>query len=117
MVQLIDYASESQIAKLFRGAFLGKMFPQTAGDKLRNLSMAMHVTGFYPTELDSESPMPEHFAAEVKKMGLDVSMADLQGHLLRHKGEPLEVSRKRVVDSRELLGIPMALMFAWWNRL
>ena len=43
--------------------------------------------------------MPEHFAAEVKKMGLDVSMAELQGHLLRHKGEPLEVFHCLVVGS------------------
>ena len=81
--------------------------------------MAMYATGFYPTELDSESPMPEHFAAEVKKMGLDVSMAELQGHLLRHKGEPLEVSRNRlVVDSRGLLSSStVVLTFSWCNRL
>eukprot|EP01043_Picozoa_sp_COSAG02_P035750 COSAG02_NODE_2579_length_8493_cov_28.456040_8_plen_83_part_00 len=69
----------------------------------------MYVTGFYPTELEADSPMPEHFAAEVKKMGLDVSMAELQGHLLRHKGEPLEVFQITV-----LLGLQITLlMFSW----
>jgi hypothetical protein len=65
----------------------------------------MYVTGFYPTELEADSPMPEHFAAEVKKMGLDVSMAELQGHLLRHKGEPLEVFHCLVVGSLKYCAI------------
>jgi hypothetical protein len=34
--------------------------------------------------------MPQHFAAEVAGLSLDVSMAELQGHLLRYKGQPLE---------------------------
>jgi hypothetical protein len=63
MVQLVDYATEEQMARLFRG--------------------------FYP-ELEADSPMPIQFAADVWRSGLDVSMAELQGHLLRHKGEPLE---------------------------
>ena len=46
--------------------------------------------------------MPEHFAAEVTRMGLDVSMAELQGHLLRHKGQPLEVIHKLPFHSRSL---------------
>ena len=90
MVQLIDYASEAQIAKLFRGAstdFIANLLHE-----MSNLTGC--TTGFYPTELEADSPMPEHFAAEVTQMGLDVSMAELQGHLLRHKGQPLEVFHK-----------------------
>ena len=79
MVHLVDFAEAGQMAELF--------------------------ARFYP-ELEEDSPMPAHFAAAVEQSGLDVSMAELQGHLLRHKGEPLlalenvpelaaEVSRNR----------------------
>ena len=62
MVHLVDFAETGQMAELF--------------------------ARFYP-ELEEDSPMPAHFAAAVGRSGLDVSMAELQGHLLRHKGEPL----------------------------
>ena len=62
MVHLVDFAEAGQMAELF--------------------------ARFYP-ELEEDSPMPAHFAAAVERSGLDVSMAELQGHLLRHKGEPL----------------------------
>ena len=62
MVHLVDFAETGQMAELF--------------------------ARFYP-ELEEDSPMPAHFAAAVERSGLDVSMAELQGHLLRHKGEPL----------------------------
>ena len=44
---------------------------------------------FYP-ELHEGHELTVQFGAEVQSLGLEVSMAELQGHLLRYKGLPVE---------------------------
>ena len=43
-----------------------------------------------PQQNEMQHPLITEFGARVMGLGLDVSMAELQGHLLRYKGRPLE---------------------------
>eukprot|EP00939_MAST-03C_sp_MAST-3C-sp1_P002342 g2342.t1 len=82
VVHCVDYATESQIAELFRN--------------------------FYPSNTDESvdvDALAQRFASRVAELEIDISMADVQGYLMQYKSDSEEAAKRldrfqRMVSSR-----------------